>query len=60
MRAPVHAFCLALLPFIAACSGDNSTPTSPSSPTSPATTRVINVSGNLAFGDVPVGGQREL
>jgi Protein of unknown function (DUF1573) len=60
MRAPFHAFCLALLPFIAACSGDNATPTSPSSPTPPATTRVINVTGNLAFGDVPVGSQRDL
>lgn len=59
MRSPVRLLCLALLPLTLACGGDSSSPTSPSS-TPPATTRVINVSGNLAFGDVPVGGQREL
>ena len=60
MRFPVRALCLVLLPFTLACGGDSSSPTSPSSTTPPATTRVINVSGNLAFGDVPVGSQREL
>lgn len=59
MRSTVRLLCLALLPLTLACGGDSSSPTSPSS-TPPATTRVINVSGNLAFGDVPVGGQREL
>lgn len=44
-----------------ACSGKDSSPTAPSSTPPPVTTtRVIGVSGNLAFGDVAVGGQREL
>lgn len=61
MRSPVRVFCLALLPFTLACGGGDSSPTGPSSTTAPpATTRVINVSGNLAFGDVAVGSQREL
>lgn len=37
-----------------ACGGGNDSPTAPSTPT-----RIIGVSGNLAFGDVPVGGQRD-
>lgn len=61
MRSPVRLLCLALLPFTLACGGGDSSPTGPSSSTAPpATTRVINVSGNLAFGDVAVGSQREL
>lgn len=60
MHTLVRALCLALLPFTLACGGDSSSPTGPSTTTPPATTRVINVSGNLAFGDVPVGSQREL
>jgi len=60
MPSPFRLLCLALLPLTIACGGDSSSPTGPSSTTPPATTRVINVSGNLAFGDVPVGSQREL
>lgn len=43
----------------AACSGggDSGTPTAPT-PTAPATTRIIGVSGNLAFGEVQVGSSR--
>ena len=60
MRSPVRSLVLALLPFTLACGGGKSTPTSPSSTAPPAATRIIAVSGNLAFGDVPVGSQREL
>ena len=61
MRFPVRLLCLALLPLAVACNGKGSSPTSPSPSSSPpATTRIINVSGNLAFGDVAVGSQREL
>jgi hypothetical protein len=62
MRSPVRVLCVALLPFLFACSGkDSSSPTGPSSTPGPSTpTRVIAVSGNLAFGDVPVGSQRDL
>lgn len=51
---------LALLPLTAACNGG--TPTSPSHVEAPppSSTRVINVSGNLNFGDVPVGSQRSM
>lgn len=59
MHSRVHYLCLALLPLAIACGGDSSSPTGPSS-TSSSPTRIINVSGNLAFGDVPVGGQRDL
>lgn len=61
MRSSVRYLLLAVLPFTLACGGgDSASPTSPT-PTAPATpTRIINVSGNLAFGDVPVGGQRDL
>lgn len=60
MRFVVRSLCLALLPLAAACNGDDgSSPTSPSN-TPPAATRIINVSGNLAFGDVLVGSQRDL
>ena len=60
MRFAVRSLCLALLPLAAACNGDDgSSPTGPSN-TPPAATRIINVSGNLAFGDVLVGGQRDL
>lgn len=58
MRAAVIVLGLALLPLTVACSGGESI-TGPSS-TQTATTRVISVSGNLAFGDVPVGSQRTL
>ena len=46
----------------AACGGSSSSPTGPTGGTSqpPATTRIIGVSGNLAFGDVAVGGSRDL
>ena len=61
MPSLVRLLCLALLPLTIACGGDSVSPTGPSSTTAPpATTRVINVSGNLAFGDVAVGSQREL
>lgn len=60
MRSPARYLVLALLPFTLACGGGKSTPTSPSNTTPPAATRIIAVSGNLAFGDVPVGSQREL
>ncbi len=61
MRFPVRSLFLALLPLAIACGGgDSATPTSPTSATPAAPTRIINVSGNLAFGDVPVGSQREL
>ena len=59
MRSRVRVLALALLPFTIACGGGSSSPTSPST-TPPATTRVAGVSGNLAFGDVAVGGQRDL
>ncbi len=60
MRSPVRLLCLALLPFTLACGGGESSPTGPSTTTPPATTRVIGVSGNLAFGDVAVGSSRDL
>lgn len=60
MRSFVRAFCLALLPFTLACGGGDSSPTGPSTTTPPAPTRVIGVSGNLAFGDVAVGSSRDL
>lgn len=49
--------CAVLLLISASACGGNSTPTSPSSSTStPATpTRIIGLSGNLAFGNVTVG-----
>jgi Abnormal spindle-like microcephaly-assoc'd, ASPM-SPD-2-Hydin/CARDB len=60
MRSPVRVLCLALLPFTLACGGGDSSPTGPSTTTPPAATRVIGVSGNLAFGDVAVGSSRDL
>jgi hypothetical protein len=60
MRAFVPFLCLTLSLAAAGCGGDGgSSPTAPSA-TPPAATRVISVSGNLAFGDVPVGSQRDL
>lgn len=51
---------LLLLSFVVACGGGgSSSPTSPSpSPSTP--TRIVGVSGNLAFGDVAVGSSRDL
>lgn len=49
---------LLLLPVTVACGG-SSTPTGPSSGSNQPT-RVISVSGNLAFGDVAVGSERSL
>jgi len=61
MRFAVRLLALALLPLAVACNGKGSSPTSPSPSASPATpTRIIGVSGSLAFGDVPVGIQRDL
>jgi hypothetical protein len=59
MRALVPFLCLAL-PFVTAgCGGDGeSSPTAPST-TPPAATRVISVSGNLDFGEIAVGSQRD-
>jgi hypothetical protein len=60
MRAFVPFLCLTLSLAAAGCGGDGgSSPTAPSA-TPPAAPRVISVSGNLAFGDVPVGSQRDL
>lgn len=56
--AAVRMLGFALLPLTIACGGGKSI-TGPSS-TQTATTRIIGVSGSLAFGDVPVGGQRSL
>lgn len=56
----MKSFSLVLVAALAAgavaCGDDG--PSNPTSPT-PTTTRIIGVSGNLAFGDVPVGGSRE-
>lgn len=60
MRFFVRALSLALLPLTIACGGGDSSPTAPTPTTPAATTRVIGVSGNLAFGDVPVGSSRDL
>ena len=50
---------LLLLSFVVACGGGgSSSPTSPS-PTPSTPTRIVGVSGNLAFGDVPVGSSRD-
>ena len=49
---------LALLAALAVACGDGGSST-PTSPTPPATTRIINLSGNLAFGEVPVGTTRD-
>jgi len=59
-QALARAACLALLPLTVACS--SGTPTSPSANEGgpAAGTRVVNVVGNLAFGDVPVGSQRSM
>lgn len=53
----LRGLCLVGVLSAAACGGGSSSPTSPT-PSTP--TRVINVSGNLAFGDVPVGSSRDL
>lgn len=60
MRALVSVLCLALPFALAGCGGDGGS--SPTAPTpAPATpTRIISVTGNLSFGDVPVGSQRDL
>lgn len=52
---------IAIASFVAACGGSDSAPASPTSPSAstPATTRIIALSGNLAFGDVPVGSERD-
>lgn len=62
MRVLFRVLSLALLPLAVACGGsDSSSPTGPSATPTPSTpTRVIAVSGNLAFGDVPVGSSREM
>lgn len=53
--------CVALLPATIACGKSPTGPSSiePTTSTSPST-RIVNVVGNLAFGDVPVGSQRSL
>ncbi len=50
---------LALTVLMTACGGGSSSPTAPSTPAPPATTRIVGVSGNLNFGDVPVGATRD-
>lgn len=50
------AIAAVLVVLTVACGGDGSS--SPTSPT-PTTTRIIGVSGNLAFGEVPVGSSRD-
>ncbi len=57
MRYAVGASVLILTISLAGCSGDKS-PTAPS-PASTAPTRVISVTGNLAFGEVRVGEERD-
>jgi hypothetical protein len=57
MRSPGRYLVLAVLPLFVSCGG--SSPTGPSTNNN-APSRVITVSGNLAFGDVPVGSQRQL
>lgn len=56
MRHHLVSFLL-LAGVLAGCSGEG-LPTGPSEPPAPAATRIINVTGNLAFGDVQVGGSR--
>lgn len=48
------ALCAAWACVAVSCSSGNSSPTAPSSP-SPSATRIISLSGNLAFGNVLVG-----
>lgn len=58
MRTPAHrlrGFVVFALVAAACGGGDSATPTSPT----PSNTKIINVSGNLAFGTVDVGGQRD-
>lgn len=59
-RARVIA-CLALVAsvLVSACGGSNGTPTSPSTPVA-AGTKIISISGTLAFGDVTLGSTKEL
>jgi Abnormal spindle-like microcephaly-assoc'd, ASPM-SPD-2-Hydin len=57
MRTRAACVLFALAISVVGC-GDSSSPTAPS-PTPVATTRIINVSGNLAFGEVLVGGRRD-
>jgi hypothetical protein len=59
MRAAPRSLTLCLVPLVAACGGGESSPTAPS-PTPAATTRIIAISGSLAFGEVAVGSQRDL
>ncbi|MGD9902594.1 MAG: choice-of-anchor D domain-containing protein [Vicinamibacterales bacterium] len=60
MRALVRSLVLVLpLAFVGCGGGNDGSPTAPSAtPSTP--TRIITVSGSLAFGDVPVGSQRDL
>lgn len=53
-----HAFWILLLAgTVSACGGGGGTPTAPT-PAVPPVTRIINLSGNLAFGEVQVGSSR--
>jgi hypothetical protein len=56
MPSPSRFVCLALVPLAMACGGS----ASPIGPSENSPTRIINVSGNLAFGDVAVGSLRDL
>lgn len=63
MRSLIRVACIVSSVIIAAnCGGGSKSPSSPSSvqpPPPAATTRVIGVSGSLAFGDVIVGSSRD-
>lgn len=53
----IRRVCATVLAVLAvACGGSSDSPTTPT----PTTTRIINVSGNLAFGDVNVGSSRDV
>jgi len=54
----VGAFCFAIVPFLSGCLVDGVASVSLFRP--PPDTRIIAVGGNLAFGDVPVGTERDL
>lgn len=60
MRVTLGCLAVSLLPLVVACGGGSSSPTAPSAPPAPAVTRIITLTGSLAFGDVPVGSQRDL
>lgn len=54
-----HAVALLAVTLVAGCGGGSGSPTSPTSTQTAAATRIIALSGALAFGDVAVGQTRE-